>query len=278
MCDNCDFGAYGYNTEEPGRYREISGASAYWRGAGEPRKGIKMSTNDRIVYPKLKKKDFKMKEAINSLRGNIQMAGYNVKVIAITSANAGEGKSHISFELACSLADLRKRTLYLDCDIRKSKTKERYGIVEKTEGLSEFLCGQVSKEDIIYKTDNAYMDIIFSGKRAPNPSELLSEELFKNLISELKSEYDYIIVDTPPADIVIDAQLISRYCDTVLLVVRWAVTDRRAVMRVRSHFESMGIKIMGVVLNRISQKAGYGYGKYGYKKYGYDKYGYEKYE
>lgn len=231
-----------------------------------------MSTNDRIVYPKLKKKDFKMKEAINSLRGNIQMAGYNVKVIAITSANAGEGKSHISFELACSLADLRKRTLYLDCDIRKSKTKERYGIVEKTEGLSEFLCGQVSKEDIIYKTDNAYMDIIFSGKRAPNPSELLSEELFKNLISELKSEYDYIIVDTPPADIVIDAQLISRYCDTVLLVVRWAVTDRRAVMRVRSHFESMGIKIMGVVLNRISQKAGYGYGKYGYKEYRYDKY------
>lgn len=236
-----------------------------------------MSTNDRIVYPKLKKKDFKMKEVINSLRGNIQMAGYNVKVIAITSANAGEGKSHISFELACSLADLRKRTLFLDCDIRKSKTKERYGIVEKTEGLSEFLCGQVSKEDIIYKTDNAYMDIIFSGKRAPNPSELLSEELFKNLISELKSEYDYIIVDTPPADIVIDAQLISRYCDTVLIVVRWAVTDRRAVMRVRSHFESMGIKIMGVVLNRISQKAGYGYGKYGYGKYGYKEYGYDKY-
>ena len=234
-----------------------------------------MNTNDRIVYPKMKKKGFKMKEAINSLRGNIQMAGYNVKAIAITSANAGEGKSRISFELANSLADLNKRTLYLDCDIRKSKTKERYGIVQKTDGLSEFLCGQVSKEDIIYKTDKACMDIIFSGKREPNPSELLSEELFKNLISELKSEYDYIIVDTPPADLVIDAQLISRYCDTVLLVVRSAVTDRRAAIRVKSHFESLGIKIMGVVLNRISYKAGYGYGKYGYRKYGYENQKYE---
>lgn len=234
-----------------------------------------MSTNNKIVHPKMKKKSFKMREAINSLRGNIQMAGYNVKVIAVTSADAGEGKSRISFELASSLADLNKKALYLDCDIRKSITKERYGIVQKTEGLSEYLCGQASKEDIIYKTDKQHMDIIFAGKRAPNPSELLSEELFKKLISDLRTEYDYVIVDTPPANLVIDAQLIARYCDTVLLVVRSNVTDRRAAIKVKNHFESMGIKIMGVVVNRIANKPGYGYGKYGYRKYGYETHEYE---
>ena len=98
--------------------------------------------HNKTIIPQISSLDFHTKEAINILRGNIQMAGYNVKVIALTSARANEGKSSLSFRLAKSLAGLNKKVVYLDCDIRNSKTKKRYRIVEKTEGLSEYLCGQ----------------------------------------------------------------------------------------------------------------------------------------
>ena len=236
--------------------------------------------NNKAIIPKISPLDFHTKEAINILRGNIQMAGYNVKVIAFTSARAHEGKSSLSFRLAKSLAGLNKKVLYLDSDIRNSKTKKRYHIVEKTEGLSEYLCGQFSAEDIIYPTDDPYLDIIFSGKYAPNPSELISGELFGDLIEALKEQYDYVIVDTPPANLVIDGVLAAKQCDVTILVVESGYTDRREAMRLKAVLENAGIKIMGVVLNKmVLSKKHYGYGKYGYRKYGYKKYdyGYEEY-
>lgn len=105
--------------------------------------------NKRIV-PDIPSFDFYTKEAMNILRGNIQMAGYNINVIALTSAKAHEGKSSTSFQLAKSLAGLNKKVVYLDSDIRNSKTKQRYKIMEKTNGLSEYLCGHLSIELITY--------------------------------------------------------------------------------------------------------------------------------
>lgn len=231
--------------------------------------------HNKPITPRLSSLDFHTKESINILRGNIQMAGYNVKVITFTSARAHEGKSSLSFRLAKSLAGLNKKVLYLDCDIRNSKTKKRYGIVEKTEGLSEYLCGQLPMEEIIFPTDDPYFDIIFSGKYAPNPSELLSEELFHQLIQNLKAQYDYVIADTPPANLVIDAVLVAKECDATIIVVESGNTDRRETLRLKGILENAGIRVLGVVLNKISfAKKRYGYGKYGYKKYGYGKYGY----
>ena len=129
---------------------------------------------EKIIKFKPVELDFRVRESINVLRGNIQMAGYRVKTIAITSARANEGKSSLAFLLAKSLAGLQKKTVYLDGDIRNSKVKRRYGIVEKTVGLSTYLCGNAQKEEIIYATDDPWFDIIFSGSSAPNPSELLS--------------------------------------------------------------------------------------------------------
>ena len=232
--------------------------------------------HNKTITPRISTLDFHTKEAINILRGNIQMAGYNVKVIAFTSANAHEGKSSLSFRLAKSLAGLNKRVLYLDCDIRNSKTKKRYGIVEKTEGLSEFLCGQLPIEKMIFPTDDPCLDMIFSGKYAPNPSELLSGELFYHLMQTLKSSYDYVIVDTPPANLVIDAILVAKECDSTIIVVESGYTDRREVLRLKGILENAEIKVLGVVLNKIMfSKKHYGYGRYGYKKYGYGRQGYE---
>ena len=242
--------------------------------------------NKKIV-PKMTTLEFRTREAINTLRGNIQMAGYDVKVVAVTSARAHEGKSSMAFRLAKSLAALNKKTFYLDCDIRNSKTKRRYHIVEKTTGLSEYLCGRESIQDIIYRTDDDYFSIIFSGAFAPNPSELISGALFSELLIKLKEMYDYVVVDTPPINVVIDAAIIAKHCDSTIIVVESGNTDRRDALHAKEQLEYSGAKILGVVLNKIPRngrrygKYGYGrrygYGKYGYGKYGYGKYGYGSY-
>ena len=230
----------------------------------------------KSVTPQIEPLPFAAREAINVLRGNIQLSGYDLKTIAVTSALAHEGKSSISFRLAKSLASLKKRTLYLDCDIRNSTTLSRYQITEKTEGLSEFLCGNVPLLEIIYKTDDPYMDMIFTGSVAPNPSELISGPMFGQMLSYVRGEYDYVILDTPPINPVIDGALITKQCDGTILVVESGLTERAQAVKAKKQLEYAGVKILGAVLNKVgTRRSGYGYG-YGYgKRYGYG-YGDEK--
>lgn len=226
-------------------------------------------TGNRMVVPIMADIPFQVREAINVLRGNIQLSGYNMKVVAITSALAHEGKSSIAFRLAKSLAGLQKRTLYLDCDIRNSMTITRYDIQQRPDGLSEFLCGAVPLTDIICRTDDPWMDMIFTGAIAPNPSELVSGTLFRQMIAYLKDAYDYVIVDAPPINPVIDGTIIAKECDGTLLVVESGVTDRMQAIRAKRQLEYAGVKIIGSVLNKIgTKKSGYGYG-YGHYGYGY---------
>lgn len=217
---------------------------------------------------------FRVKEAINVLRGNIQMSGYQLKTIAVTSALKHEGKSSTAFRLAKSLASLNKKTLYLDCDIRNSTTLSRYHVQQKVLGVSEFLCGRAGIHDVIYGTDDEYLDVLFSGVVAPNPSELFSGSLFQKLLEYLKLKYEYVIVDTPPVNPVIDGVLIAKQCDGTILVIEGGVTERAQVIHAKQQLEYAGVKILGVVLNKVGNGAGrygYGYGRYGY---GYGDYGY----
>lgn len=227
----------------------------------------------RKVIPQAEPLPFQAKEAINVLRGNIQLSGFDLKVIAVTSALAHEGKSSIAFRLAKSMAGLKKKTVYLDCDIRNSLTMTRYNIQDNVQGLTEFLCGRTPMNEIIYRTDDRFLDMVFTGAVAPNPSELVSGKLFSLLLDELKKRYDYVIVDTPPVNPVIDGALIAKRCDGTVLVIESGITERAQVVRAKKQLEYAGIKILGVILNKVgmSQK-GYGYG-YGYGGYGYG-YGY----
>ena len=226
--------------------------------------------NYKQVAPEIDDLPFQAREAINVLRGNIQLSGANLKVIAITSAVAHEGKSSIAFRLTKSLAGLKKRALYLDCDIRNSVTMSRYGMHDQVQGLTEYLCGTAAMNDIVYRTQDKYMDVILTGAVAPNPSELVSGKLFTLLLDEMRKRYDYIIVDTPPINPVIDGTLIAKRCDGTVLVVESGLTDRVQAMRAKRQLEYAGIKILGAVLNKIgAAKKGYGYGSgYGYG-YGY---------
>lgn len=234
-----------------------------------------MGQQKEVIKPVLSKVPFAVNEAINVLRGNVQLSGNNIKAVAVTSSLAHEGKSSMAFRLAKSMASLEKRVLYLDGDIRNSTTQIRYEIMGDKVGLSEYLCGEVSKEKIIYHTDDQWLDMIFTGAKAPNPSALVSGPLFQELMQFLKSIYDYVIVDTPPLNVVIDGLLIAKQCDGTVLVVESGITERAQAEKARRQMEYAGINILGAVVNKVrmnERRYGYGYG-YGYGKYGYG-YGY----
>ena len=234
-----------------------------------------MGQQKEIIKPVMSKVSFAVNEAINVLRGNVQLSGNNIRTVAITSSLAHEGKSSVAFRLAKSMASLEKRVLYLDGDIRNSTTQIRYGIMGDKVGLSEYLCGEVSKEKIIYHTDDQWLDMIFTGAKAPNPSALVSGPLFQDLMQFLKSIYDYVIVDTPPLNVVIDGLLIAKQCDGTVLIVESGITERAQAEKARRQMEYAGINILGAVVNKVrmnERRYGYGYG-YGYGNYGYG-YGY----
>ena len=229
------------------------------------------------IEPHVKPLDFRAREAINMLRGTVQMAGYHTNVIAVTSALAHEGKSSLAFRLAQSLSALGgdKRVAFVDCDIRNSRMKKCYRITQKTIGLSEYLCGNADVESIVYPTDNPQLDIIFCGRSAPNPSELVSTSLMDDLLARLKQEYQYDIVDTPPVNLVVDTSIVAPKCDTTLFVVECGVTGQQELRHAINLLERSGAKILGIVLNKVDSKNnryskyGRGYGRYGYRKYGY---------
>lgn len=234
-----------------------------------------MGQQKEVIKPVMSKVPFAVNEAINVLRGNVQLSGNNIRAVAVTSSLAHEGKSSMAFRLAKSMASLEKRVLYLDGDIRNSTTQIRYEIMGDKVGLSEYLCGEASKEKIIYHTDDQWLDMIFTGAKAPNPSALVSGPLFQELMQFLKSIYDYVIVDTPPLNVVIDGLLIAKQCDGTVLVVESGITERAQAEKARRQMEYAGINILGAVVNKVrmnERRYGYGYG-YGYGKYGYG-YGY----
>ena len=164
-------------------------------------------------------KGFLYEESVRILRTNLQFSGANLKVILFTSSIHGEGKSETSFQLARSLAQIDKKILYIDADMRKSMFTTRYRIKEEVEGLSQFLSG-MNTDNIIYKTNIKNMDVVFSGLYAPNLAELLYELKLDEFIKEQRKIYDYIIIDSPPISNIADAAIIGRCVDGAVIVVR----------------------------------------------------------
>lgn len=198
--------------------------------------------------------DFFTQEAFKVLRTNLQFCGQEVQAIAVTSCNENEGKTTVSLQLARSLAELGKRVLVIDVDMRKSVMAGRNTNAQNVVGLSEILTGMVKLGDAIYSTQYPNLQIIFAGQYPPNPVELLSGKHFKKLLEEARKAYQYIIVDTPPLGMVIDAAVVAPNCDgTIIVVGNTAVRYRRA-QEVVAQLEKGGSKILGVVRNKSSKK------------------------
>ena len=113
-----------------------------------------------------------------------------------------------------------KKVLIIDADIRKSNYVKRFQVEQKVDGLSQYLSGQVNKEKILYSTNYSNVDFIFAGPYAPNPSELLEQELFSKLIEETRKGYDYVLIDTPPMLSMSDASIVAKQCDGAILVIQ----------------------------------------------------------
>lgn len=214
------------------------------------------------------KKDFQYNEAYKKFRTNLLFCGNDVKVVALTSCEPDEGKSEVSFSLSTALAELGKKVLLIDTDMRKSVMLSRYKINERVHGLSEYLSGQVSMEEAVYNTNIEGLDVVFAGPVPPNPAELLGNQLFTRLIEMGRENYDYVIIDTPPLGSVIDCAVIADRCDGIGMVVSAGSIKYRLAQMVKEQIETTGCRFLGVVLNKVKMgKKGY----YNYYYYGYGK-------
>lgn len=218
------------------------------------------------------KKDYFVQEAMKVLRTNVLFSGQDVKVIALTSCGSNEGKTVLSLHMGRSLAELEKRVLIIDADMRKSVMAARNTDFSGGKGLSEVLTGQAELKDCIMSTEVEGLDILFAGKYPPNPSELLNGPYFGMLLAAAKEEYDYILVDTPPLGIVIDAAVIAAKCDSAILVIGSRKVRAMQAREVVSQLQKSGCRVLGVVLNNAEAKSGRYY-RSGYYRDSYGKYG-----
>ena len=196
-----------------------------------------------------------VREAFNTLRTNILFCEKNVKTILITSVQAHEGKTTITLELAKSLAQANKKVLLVDADLRMSIVASKHTNARGVVGLSQLLSGQASAEDVICKTQMEGLDLILAGPYPPNPVDLLDGETFKDLIRSKREEYDFVLIDSPPLGMVVDAAVIGAVCDRAVLVISTGLVKYSYAQDVKDQLEKSGCKILGAVLNEVSRKS-----------------------
>ncbi|MBQ7254740.1 MAG: CpsD/CapB family tyrosine-protein kinase [Oscillospiraceae bacterium] len=253
-----------------------------WNKAPWKKRSAKEERNRQIMEERefLLKKDseFFAREAYNSLRTNVvfSLTGEEAcKIVAVTSSMQSEGKSITAANLALSFAEADKRVLLIDCDLRKPKLSRLLDMSAKY-GLSNVLMEPQLLENAVLQYPAAQnMHVILSGSIPPNPSELLGSSRMEKLLESQKEKYDYIILDTPPINMVTDAVVLSTYVDGLLLVIRANQSERGAVMYSLEQLSYAKAKILGFVFNGVDQAAS-SYSKYAYRKY--RRYGYGKYK
>jgi tyrosine-protein kinase Etk/Wzc len=209
-------------------------------------------------------------EALRSLRTSLHFAMMEAKnnIITISGPSPEVGKSFISANLGAVLAQSGQKVLVIDADMRKGHFQKQFGLVWEN-GLSDYLSGQKTLEQVTKVTDIEGLSVITRGKVPPNPSELLMHKNFSNLISEIKTKYDIILIDTPPILAVTDPAIVGGHAGTVLLVTRFGQNAIKEIDYARQRFEQNGIEVKGVVFNGVERKASNAYGYYGYYNYEY---------
>lgn len=225
---------------------------------------IGLKEEDKIAIVKKNPKS-PIAEAFRTLRTNIQFTSVDkeIKVLAVTSATPGEGKSILASNLAISLSQEEKKILFIDCDLRKPKGYEMFNI-PNTVGLTSLLMGKSSLADTVYSSGElGALDVITSGPIPPNPSELLSSDSMREFLEGIKEKYDMIILDTPPLGPVTDAAIISTIADGMLLVIETGKAAEGQVEYARESLDKVNANVIGAVLNKMPIRKGR-YGGYGY--------------
>ena len=204
-------------------------------------------------------------ESYVKLRTNIELSSIDtpIQTIMLTSANPGEGKSTTSANLAVVYAQTGKKVLLIDADLRKP-TAHHFFMTSNRGGLTSVLTNQQTLAGAIKDTPTENLQVLPSGPIPPNPSELLSSKKMASLLTELRTQYDIIIVDTPPVLAVADAQIVSTLCDGVVLVLNSGKVKRELAVKAKTSLEHAKARILGVVLNNLERKAADAYYYYYY--------------
>ena len=194
-------------------------------------------------------------EAYKSLRTNIKFSSVDkdLKTIAVTSTDKGEGKSTVSSNLAAAMALDNSRVLLIDCDLRRPTIHKKFTL-SNLNGLSSVLTQQNSINEVIQKTDIQGVDILTSGPKPPNPSEMLGSNAMKQLLEEVSKNYDRVIVDASPIGIVTDAAILTAMVGGVVFVVESRKAPIESIKHAKELLVNADANILGVVLNKVSPK------------------------
>ena len=237
------------------------------------KKGRTNSEADRIIDETT---DFDTVETYKAIRTNIMFSvpkHENGKVIVVTSASPGEGKTTTSINLALIFAQMGVKVLLVDCDLRKPRI-HRYMGLKRGAGVSNIICGYTEIENAICRNVKENLDVITAGDIPPNPAELFENQSFADMIERLQGEYEYIFIDTPPMTVVTDAVVIMKHCTGAILVARQGVTIKDLFASAVEEAKVANAKILGTIFHDSKEKQSKHYyyqrGKYGYKyKYNY---------
>jgi len=218
---------------------------------------------------------FYIKEAYRASRANINFSLANVegcKIIAVTSAVAGDGKTTTAVNLAQVISQANNRVLLMDADMRKGSARRHLGL-QKANGLSSVLSGMSQMVDeVIIKTQHGF-DCMTAGPTPPNPAELLASNVMSELLTLLSEHYDYIVIDTPPIAVVSDALALSKLVSGFIVTVRQNESTIDEVYGAIDSLEFSEAKILGFILNKAELGGEGRYSRYSrYSKYG-SKYG-----
>ncbi|MCR9940597.1 polysaccharide biosynthesis tyrosine autokinase [Vibrio owensii] len=208
-------------------------------------------------------------EALRGLRTSLHFAMMEAKnnVLMISGPAPSIGKTFISTNFAAVAAKTGQKVLLVDADMRKGYLQQCFGLTADN-GLSDFLSGKIGQETVIKQTKVENLDVITRGQVPPNPSELLMHPRFVELVEKASTDYDLVIIDTPPVLAVTDPSIVGAISGTTLMVARFDQTTSKELEVARSRFEQSGVEVKGVILNAIEKKAASSYG-YGYYNYAY---------
>ena len=231
-----------------------------------------MTQENKVVFGMNPELPYAIEEAVNRLRINISFLGKNIRKIMIVSSEPNEGKSFVAMNLWKQIAKTGEKTILIDSDMRNSAISTKYALSredgKELKGTSHYLSGDVELEEVLMHTDDPSGDIIVNIENVVNPSLLLENSKYEELLNAMAEEYRYVFVDAPPLGLVSDGERIGNLCDGVILCVRGGVTSKAAVRASIQQLERAGCPLLGIVLNRVSDAKGGYYHKYYGKKYG----------
>lgn len=200
-------------------------------------------------------------EAYRTLRTNLEFMSPDqpLKTIVFTSTGPGEGKSTTTANTAISMAQLGKKVLLIDCDLRKPVQHKNFELSNMT-GMTNILIEHTGEIDqYIQQTGVQNLDLLPSGPIPPNPAEILGSRRMSELLQEVGSKYDVILLDTPPLIAVTDAAVLSVNADGVILVVSVGQAERDLVLKAKGLLDKVNARVLGVVLNRVQITKGHEY-------------------